>query len=177
MDDISERINDFIAASEQARAVLSKNAGIEIESMDLQMALYEVLQIDPQRHWELLERQLTSVQILEHLKDFNFKKIKPELLGKVELQDSILPDGVPRILTEETIKVKGEIWRIHKNDADSFPSSPHAHNYESGVVLHLGTGEIFKVANRTSLGTIGCKKLLRLRGELGSFVLPPTGCE
>lgn len=79
------------------------------------------------------------------------------------------------MLTEKTVKIKGEVWRIHKNDVDPFPSSPHAHNYAAGVVLHLGTGEMFD-GNRKSLGLVGCKKLVRLRGNLTKLDLPTTDC-
>lgn len=173
MDELSEKINSFIAASEAARVALSATSGLVLESIDVRLALYEVLNIPPANYWELLDRRFTSNQIIEHLKSFNFKKLKPELLAEIELAESILPDGIPRSLNEETVKIKGEVWRIYKNDVDPFPSSPHAH-YESGIVLHLGTGEMFSSANKNSVGNIGCKKLMRLRGELGAFMLPIT---
>src|SRR5207237_6227170 len=37
--------------------------------------------------------------------------------------------GIPILLTEAQVKLQGEIWIVHKNDADPFPSNPHAHNY------------------------------------------------
>jgi len=64
------------------------------------------------------------------------------------LTESLLPEEFPRLLTEQTIRVKGEVWRIHKADPDLFPSNPHAHNCESGVVLHLGTGEMFDKSSK-----------------------------
>jgi hypothetical protein len=56
---------------------------------------------------------------------------------------------------EEDFKVGGEIWRVNKNDADPFPSTPHAHCISGrdrfiGCTLHLGTGELFR--NHQSLG-------------------------
>lgn len=64
-----------------------------------------------------------------------------------------VPDG--RYLVEKDFKVSGEVWRVHKNDADPFPSVPHAHCIGGkdrfiGCTLHLGTGEVFK--GRKSLG-------------------------
>lgn len=64
-----------------------------------------------------------------------------------------LPDG--RYILEEDFKVSGEIWRVHKSDADPFPSNPHAHCIGGaermiGSTLHLGSGELFK--GRKSLG-------------------------
>jgi hypothetical protein len=44
------------------------------------------------------------------------------------------PDGPPGF---------GHIWRILVNDADPFPSNPHAHNLESGLKLDLGDGRLY----------------------------------
>jgi len=64
-----------------------------------------------------------------------------------------LPDG--SLYIEKDFKVDGEVWRVHKNDADPFPSKPHAHCISGkdrfvGCTLHLGTGELYK--KRKSLG-------------------------
>jgi len=64
-----------------------------------------------------------------------------------------LLDG--RYILEEDLKVSGEVWRVHKNDADPFPSNPHAHCVGGaerfiGCTLHLGTAELFR--KRKSLG-------------------------
>lgn len=58
-----------------------------------------------------------------------------------------LPDG--QYLLEEDFKVSGEVWRVHKSDADPFRSNPHAHCVGGakrfiGCKLHLGTGELFR---------------------------------
>lgn len=58
-----------------------------------------------------------------------------------------LPDG--RYILEEDFKVSGEVWRVHKSDADPYPSNPHAHCVSGakrfiGCTLHLGTGDLFK---------------------------------
>lgn len=59
-------------------------------------------------------------------------------------------DGYP--IREKDCKVAGEVWRVHKGDADPFPSIPHAHCIAGsdrfvGCKLHLGTGELFKKRN------------------------------
>jgi len=71
------------------------------------------------------------------------------LLGEVELDTSPIPDRCIRELREATIRKDGCVWRIHKNDADPFPSNPHAHNVESGLKLNLETGELYLRANPT----------------------------
>jgi hypothetical protein len=49
---------------------------------------------------------------------------------------------------EEDYRVRGEVWRVHKGDADPYPSKPHAHCIGGsdrfvGYKLHLGTRELF----------------------------------
>jgi len=58
-----------------------------------------------------------------------------------------MADG--RFILEEDFNVNGEIWRVHKNDPDPYPSKPHAHciagaNRFVGCKLHLGTAELYK---------------------------------
>ena len=57
-----------------------------------------------------------------------------------------LPDG--RHILEEDYRVKGEVWRVYKSDADPYPSNPHAHCVGGAkrfisCTLHLGTAELF----------------------------------
>ncbi|MGF9693788.1 hypothetical protein AAIH46_13295 [Rhizobium sp. 0TCS1.26] len=52
-------------------------------------------------------------------------------------------------IEEADVYAGGMKWRVHKNDADPFPSSPHAHciagqERHVGCKLHLGTGVLFK---------------------------------
>lgn len=175
MDDVSILINAYVAASGEAQVELEKRSGLTLESFDIQQALCEVLDIKNDNPAYLLDHQLTSERIVELLSSYNFRKNKPEVLGEITLEESILPKGTPKLLTEETLRVKGEVWRIHQNDADPFPSTPHAHNLESGVVLHLGNGDLFG-KKRKHIGNIGCKRLLTIRALLTKFALPATQC-
>ncbi len=64
-------------------------------------------------------------------------------VGPVQMQ---LLDG--RFILEEDYRVSGEVWRVHKGDADPYPSNPHAHCIAGakrfiGLTLHLGTAELF----------------------------------
>jgi hypothetical protein len=58
-------------------------------------------------------------------------------------------------IAEEDYRVSGEVWRVHKGDADPYPSKPHAHCIGGaqrfvGRKLHLGTAELFD--GRRALG-------------------------
>lgn len=57
-------------------------------------------------------------------------------------------------ILEQDYRVNGEVWRVHKSDADPYPSKPHAHCIAGakrfiGCTLHLGTGILYE--KRTSL--------------------------
>lgn len=67
--------------------------------------------------------------------------------GKAEW---IISDG--RYVMEKDYRVDGEIWRVHKNDPDPYPSRPHAHCIAGadryiGCKLHLGTAELYSPKN------------------------------
>lgn len=69
-------------------------------------------------------------------------------------------------LVEKDHKVKGEIWRVHKYDADPFPSNPHAHCVGGrdrfvGLKLHLGNAELFRGPETTGR-FLGKKQFNRL---------------
>lgn len=170
-DEVEKKLINYITASTHARPILSQLHGLELRSIDIQNALSSVLGVDEINPAELLDRQLTGDQIVDLLRSFDFRKYHPEVLAEIELEEGIIPDGTTRLLTEKTVKVKGEVWRVHKNDADPWPSNPHAHNYDAGLTLHLGTGELFD-NNRKSVGLIGTKKLKAVRSKLGDIELP-----
>jgi hypothetical protein len=168
MDDFERKLIFYIKELSIAKTILSQFKAVEIESMDLQLALCERLGIESMEPVDLLEKELSSDEMIELLLDFSFTK--PEVIAQITFEESILPEGIPKLLTEKTIKVKGEVWVIHKNDVDPFPSTPHAHNYESGISLHLGTGEFFQ--KRRSKGFLNCKKLVRIRENIKGHELP-----
>ncbi len=170
MDKMEENLITYLQQMNIAKAILSQLKSTDIESMDFQLALCECLDIDSMNPVELIERNLTHQKMLSLLKDYDFSKNLPDVLTIITVDESLLPDGIPKLLTEQTVKVKGEVWVIHKSDVDPFPSSPHAHNYDSGISLHLGTGEFFN--KKQSKGFLNCKKLNRLRGEIKGHSLP-----
>lgn len=97
-----------------------------------------------------------------------------ELLGVINLDHSPIPDGCLRALSEVTIKRDGEVWRIHKSDADPFPSNPHAHNLESGLKLDLRNGRLWLGTKHTG-DSVSKKDLLTIREKAAGcgIELPP----
>jgi len=71
----------------------------------------------------------------------------------VGVMEMVLANGMG--ILEEDYRVKGEVWRVHKGDADPYPSNPHAHCVGGakrfvGLTLHLGTAELYD--GRKALG-------------------------
>jgi len=97
-----------------------------------------------------------------------------ELLAEIEFEKSPIPDDTVRRLDEVTIKRDGCIWRIHKNDADPFPSNPHAHNVESGLKLDLASGGLY-LGTRDTGKKVSKKDLdfIRCQAAAKKIDLPP----
>ena len=94
-----------------------------------------------------------------------------ELLGEIELDESPIPVTCVRRLDEATIKRDGCVWRIHKNDADPFPSNPHAHNGESGLKLDLRNGDLY-FQRKTANENVGKKHLSAIRNAAAKKGIP-----
>ena len=91
-----------------------------------------------------------------------------------EFDESPIPNGCRRHIEEVQIRKDGCIWIIHRNDADPFPSNPHAHNKESRLKLDLGNGKLF--LHREFTGQrIKHKHLMEIRSEAEKkgIQLPP----
>jgi hypothetical protein len=110
----------------------------------------------------------------EKIKNYYLKsqehKNNSKIFGIVQFDNSIIPNHNNLITYDECIKSKGEIWYIHKNDNDYFPSIPHAHNYDWHMVLHLGNGNLFQ--GRTPSGQIKRKQLMAIRNKVKNITLP-----
>jgi len=166
--DISEQINAFIQDATAVAHILSHRHHLPIECAHVENALTEVMGLETST--ELLDTHWTQKRILSALANYDFRRFFPILLAQVRFDNSIIPPGSIRSLVEETVRCNGEVWRIHRNDADPFPSNPHGHNLQSGCKLHLGTGELF--LRRHFVGKISRKDLVAIRHRLVGFDLP-----
>ena len=120
---------------------------------------------------ELAERDLALEEIVDLYRKSDVFALSPSRLAEVHFDDTIIPPGTSRARFDHQIKHKGEIWVVHRNDMDPFPSSPHAHNYEANLKLHLGTGDLY--FGRKITGRVGHKVLAHIRSQLSAFSLPP----
>lgn len=97
-----------------------------------------------------------------------------EIIAEIDLGEYPIEGRHKRKLEEATFKSDGSIWRIHRNDADPFPSNPHAHNLETGLKLDLRNGLLY-LGSKPAGGMFKRKHLLTLRrlAEEKGFSLPP----
>ena len=92
-------------------------------------------------------------------------------IGEVELEEPLVFKGM--FEWKADVKMKGQRWRVYQNDADPFPSDPHAHNLDQIVKLHLGTGGLYR--GRKLKDVLPRKHFLDLRERFSAIgiVLPP----
>jgi len=166
-----ELLSKYIRESDKARQILSERLGVEITSMDFQVALGSLLGYDERETDRVFEHGLTAEEMLQYLVNYEF--IFPDEIANVTFDHSILPEGVPQRLDEEIIKHKGELWVIYKYDKDPFPSNPHAHNKETGYKLHLGNGDLYSYKNEPLKEKVSKKYLIAIRDKVRNIDLPP----
>lgn len=111
---------------------------------------------------------ITYEEELNLLEEFDFDIF----YKKVETSNDIL-DGDYLYFEKAKIKHKNFSWFIHKNDADPFPSHPHAHCLSQNLKLDLSNGNCYRV--RQYVDTIKKKDLLAIREkfeQVYQFPLP-----
>lgn len=176
MPELSEshkgRIRELWGKTPEYCSYVESQTSIRIPPADLIVALMEATGKDFQ---ELALEDWNSEKILGAIRNTEYLSRFPVIQEEVVVvEETIIPDNVIRGIYEEQVKFKGEKWVVHKNDVDPFPSNPHAHNYESGLKLHLGNGELYD--GTTLVGAIPCKKLKQLRGLFSRTTMPVLEC-
>ena len=167
MKNFSELVEQYLNSFEVAKSLLEKS--------DIFLSvneIYDYLVDSPEinEYENLIVKEIPGEQIAS-IVERQYRLSPPsQVIAEVELLESITPSNVPVFLVHQQVKIKGEIWVIHKNDVDPFPSNPHAHNYQNNLVVHLGNGMIYK--KRKLVGKLEKKKLSLLRSEIKNIELP-----
>lgn len=120
----------------------------------------------------LLQNKIQTDDINEAISNIEidfFLKYR-EFSDRIALTESAIPSEIPISISKQNYKLKGEIWTVHKYDIDPFPSSPHAHNYQQNIVMHLGNGGLYR--KREHLGFANRKVFLDLRSRIKNVCLP-----
>ena len=167
IEEIERRLNQWIEAERTVKQRLVDEHGINPQAIDVQRALMDKRALSESadllmEEWDAdkLYREVSSEQFVDQTQS-----------EVVTVFETLLPPDVPRLLTEETVRQRGEQWRIHRYDQDPFPFLPHAHNLASGVKMDLRNGRLYK--GRTEVGKIRPKRLSDFRSRVKSVPLPP----
>lgn len=133
-------------------------AYFKVSRIEIFDALFLLLADKENLEWGggLWDVNISFDEALKLLSNFDFNTFYNELV----IEENIIPKEFV-FETKVRIKAKGQIWIIHKNDADPKPSNPHAHNLEQNIKLDLGNGNCFR--KREWLFKIGKKELLSIR--------------
>jgi hypothetical protein len=143
----------------------------DISREDIFWVLFIALEDKERLEWggDLWDLDLEYNQCLELLSNFDFSSLH----SRVATEEGLIPEDLLMQL-KVRIKSKGQLWVIHRYDADPFPSNPHAHSLEQNIKLDLSNGNCYR--GRRFLYTIKEKDLIAIR-ELASAVykgeLPP----
>lgn len=168
--DVGKQLVFYLKEADKAKEALEKKLGIQISHLEFQIALGNVLGYEEENSTRVVQHEFTADQMLVKLENYEFNF--PEEIASIKFDSSILPEGVPIRLDEEEVKHKGEIWVIHKNDKDPFPSNPHGHNKETGLKLHLGNGDLYSSKNKPLNKAISKKYLIAIRNKAKNKTLP-----
>ena len=161
----------FQNEANKAITLLNDKLGYVVEYLDFQTALAKKLVYDLQDHTRLPLHRLDAEQMINIIDISDLTN--PDSVEDILMINSILPSGVAGVLNEETVKNRGEIWRVHANDKDPFPSNPHAHNLQTGYKLHLGNGALYTSANKPMNRYVSKKDLETIRRKIRKITLPP----
>jgi hypothetical protein len=76
----------------------------------------------------------------------------------------------------ELLIKKSGIWKFNKYDKDSFPSTPHGHNVETGEKLDVYTGIAYDPTTKQLKRKLAKRKLKEIQQilKINGFALSPT---
>lgn len=171
MSERYNRLNLYLTNAETALGLLKDKGHSYLNSDNLyQILVYQTGHVDGPTG--LIDEMLSVDQMIVFFKQYIDENgtILAEIRFDIDERD-LPPDDK---LEKATVKMDGHIWRIHKNDADPFPSKPHAHLVGSTLKLHLGNGELYEKGKLCD--KLRKKTLLELRDvikEKTKIILPP----
>lgn len=107
---------------------------------------------------EFYDHPITETEIDNVIDNYDFNQIRNEITF-----DFNIPNEIEELETKVKIKSKGKVFIIHKNDADHFPSNPHAHWIDSNLKIDLSNGKCYHV--RKHISTLSKKEFVDLRDK------------
>lgn len=151
-------IEEFYDFKERLSKELTLLLDRPVADRDVMNALYLLYADKDDMEWigDVWDLDISYQQALDVLINFDFET----LTQQIEIEDQAIPAHF--VLNKKVrFKVAGSIWIIHKNDADPFPSNPHAHHAELNQKLDLSNGNCYK--KKQFLFKIPKKSFLQIR--------------
>lgn len=135
----------------------TKCYNVDIQWQDIANALdiHTSLLEHPVEIWDI---EVDVEGLKKILADYNF--VNPIIPVDIDIP---LPKEI-MFQTKVRIKVKGNIYIVHKNDADLFPSNPHAHIDGQCIKVDLSNGDLYR--KKELKGRINKKEFLIIRDKL-----------
>jgi hypothetical protein len=109
---------------------------------------------------DVLFENLTGERIFDIVSQYYTRNGRPMEVIDVEVSEYVQVVSEGKI-EKAQIRSNGCCWVIHRNDQDTFPSNPHAHDYDNNVKLDLGSGMIYR--KKDPYKKMSKKELMTLR--------------
>jgi uncharacterized protein YlzI (FlbEa/FlbD family) len=101
---------------------------------------------------------IVKTKIDDVIDNYDFNQIRNEITFNFKI-----PKEIKELETKVKIKNNGKIFIIHRNDADPFPSSPHAHWIDCNLKIDLSNGKCYQV--RKHISTLSRKEFTEIRNK------------
>lgn len=151
-------IDEMYDLQEKLAGHFSKTSNLDITRPDIFNALFIVYEEIEGLEWggDVWDLKFNLKDAIAALSRFNFDTLKNPIYT-----DDIIPKHCLFMEKKVRIKNSGRIWVIHKNDADPFPSNPHAHELSENIKLDLTNGKLYR--KKKHLDSISKNELLNIR--------------
>ena len=164
MTDKEKLLNAYLKSSEIALDKLKKEFEFLNSNYLWEILIYEYEHFDNPS--DVLFENLSTKDIINCIEQYF--TTSGLLILNIKIENSIVPKELSTDLIKAKVKHKGEIWTIHKNDQDTFPSQPHAHNYDKQFKLHLGNGKLYR--KKVQIGSIRNDDLFSIRQKISQII-------
>ena len=158
-----EKLIGYLKAESSAEQLL-REAGLYFDRPTIWEVLVEYFE-KYDTPTDVLYEELSGEQIFSIISEYYDRNGRPVVTANVDAEEYLdeITDGK---IDKAQIKIDGTVWTVHRSDRDSFPSNPHAHDYDNHVKLDLGTGLIYR--GKEPYKIMSKKELKALRYEISS---------
>ncbi|MFC6269427.1 hypothetical protein [Frigoriflavimonas asaccharolytica] len=139
-------------------SVRNKYPNLNIQESDLITVLMASFldKFESRLSLEFYDNFISEEEIDSVVENYDFNQIRNEVTFNF-----IIPEEIEELETKVKIKNNGKIFIIHKNDADPFPSNPHAHWLDSNLKIDLSNGKCYHI--RKHIKTLSTKEFKEIR--------------